>query len=69
MLINLVPEFLAVLDAVDREAAYRQYFESHKPFLSAYWQNYVLDPDSPTAQDVILRALSADRSDLRALLA
>jgi hypothetical protein len=68
VLINLVPEFLAVLDAADREAAYRHYFESHKPFLSAYWQNYVLDPESPTAHDVVLRALSADRSDLRALL-
>ena len=68
MLINLVPEFLAVLDAADREAAYRHYVESHKPFLSAYWQNYVLDPESPTAHDVVLRALNADRSDLRALL-
>jgi hypothetical protein len=49
VLINLLPDFLAVLDAHDREAAYRQYREAHRPILDAYWRNYVLDPDSPHA--------------------
>ena len=48
MLINLLPDFLAVLEAADREEAYRQYRESHRPILDAYWRNYVLDPDTPT---------------------
>ena len=47
VLINLLPDFLAVLEAPDREAAYRQYREAHRPILDAYWRNYVLDPDSP----------------------
>ena len=47
VLINLLPDFLAVLEAHDREAAYRQYREAHRPILDAYWRNYVLDPDSP----------------------
>ena len=67
MLINLLPDFLAVLDAHDREAAYRQYREAHRPILDAYWRNYVLDPDSPHADDIIAHALKADRSDLLAL--
>ena len=37
VLINLLPDFLAVLDAHDREAAYRQYREAHRPILDAYW--------------------------------
>lgn len=68
MLINLVPDFLAVLDASDRESAYRQYLENHRPVLDAYWRNYVLDPDSPHAGEIITNALRADRSDLLALL-
>ena len=67
MLINLLPDFLAVLDAHDREAAYRQYREAHRPILDAYWRNYVLDPDSPHADAIIAHALNADRSDLLAL--
>ncbi len=67
MLINLLPDFLAVLDAHDREAAYRQYREAHRPILDAYWRNYVLDPDSPHADEIIAHALKADRSDLLAL--
>jgi len=67
VLINLLPDFLAVLDAHDREAAYRQYREAHRPILDAYWRNYVLDPDSPHADDIIAHALKADRSDLLAL--
>ena len=67
MLINLLPDFLAVLDAGDREAAYRQYRESHRPILDAYWRNYVLDPDSPHAGEIVTAALRADRSDLLTL--
>jgi hypothetical protein len=67
VLINLLPDFLAVLDAHDREAAYRQYREAHRPILDAYWRNYVLDPDSPHADEIIASALRADRSDLLAL--
>jgi Predicted Zn-dependent protease (DUF2268) len=67
VLINLLPDFLAVLDAHDREAAYRQYREAHRPILDAYWRNYVLDPDSPHADDIVAHALKADRSDLLAL--
>ena len=67
VLINLLPDFLAVLDAPDREAAYRQYREAHRPILDAYWRNYVLDPDSPHADEIVAAALRADRSDLYAL--
>jgi predicted Zn-dependent protease DUF2268 len=67
VLINLLPDFLAVLDAHDRQAAYRQYREAHRPILDAYWRNYVLDPDSPHADEIIARALRADHSDLLAL--
>ncbi len=69
MLINLLPDFLAVLDAHDREAAYRQYREAHRPILDAYWRNYVLDPDSPHADDIVAAALRAERGDLLALAA
>ena len=68
VLINLVPEFLAVLDAADREAAFHHYLDSHRPILTAYWHNYVLDLDSPPAAAVIRHALTADRADLLALL-
>ena len=69
MLINLLPDFLAVLDAPDREAAYQQYREAHRPILDAYWRNYVLDPDSPHAGEIVSSALKADRSDLQGLAA
>nr|MBA2627824.1 hypothetical protein [Gemmatimonadales bacterium] len=68
MLINLLPDFLAVLDAPDPPAAYQQYRDAHRPILDAYWRNYVLDPDSPQAEEVIDSALRADRSDLTALM-
>lgn len=68
MLINLVPEFLAALDAPDPVEAYRRYLRDHFPVLSAYWHNYILDLDSPHAQEVIERTLTADRRDLHALL-
>ena len=68
MLVNLVPEFLATLAAPDPTAAYHEYLDRHRPVLSAYWQNYVLDPDSPHAEPIIETALRADRSDLKRLL-
>ncbi len=69
VLINLVPDFLAVLADADREAAWQRYFESHSAILTAYWRNYVLEPGSPAADVVVRNALAADRSDLHALLA
>jgi hypothetical protein len=68
VLINLLPEFIEILGSSNREAAYQRYFDSHRAVLSAYWNNYVLDPDSPHAAEVIATTLRADRSDLRALL-
>jgi hypothetical protein len=67
VLINLLPDFLAVLGAENRESAYRQYHESHRLILDAYWRNYVLDPDSPHAGEIVASALKADRSDLLGL--
>jgi Predicted Zn-dependent protease (DUF2268) len=67
VLINLLPDFLAVLDADDRESAYQHYRDSHRLILDAYWQNYVLDPGSPQAGDFLAAALQADRNDLRLL--
>jgi len=69
VLINLIPEFLDVLASADREAAYHRYLQSHRDVLSSYWSNYVLDLDSPGANQVIRDAVAADRSDLHALLA
>jgi uncharacterized protein (DUF1778 family) len=68
MLVNLVPEFLAVLAAPDPAAAYHDYLDRHKPVLQSYWRNYVLDPASPHAEQVIAGALRADRGDLTRLL-
>lgn len=68
MLINLVPQFLAARDAPDPLQAYHHYLDEHRPVLEAYWRNYVLDPDGPHAEEVILRALSAGRRDLQQLL-
>jgi hypothetical protein len=69
VLINLLPDFFAVLESGDREAAYRQYRESHRPILDAYWRNYVLDPDTPHADTIVAAALKADRGDLYGLAA
>ena len=68
MLINLLPEFLDILASSNREAAYRNYLDAHRAVLSAYWGNYVLDLESPHAEEVISTALRADRSDLRTML-
>src|SRR6267142_2075829 len=68
MLINLLPDFFAILDSTDRIAAYRSFFESHRRLLQAYWHNYVIDPDSPHFADVVRSTVLADRDDLRAML-
>ena len=68
MLINLLPDFFAILDSTDRIAAYRNFFESHRPLLQAYWHNYVIDPDSPHFMDVVRSTVLAEREDLRAML-
>jgi hypothetical protein len=68
MLVNLVPEFLAALEARDPLDAYRRYLTEHEQVLGAYWRNYVLDLDSPHAEGVIRRALAAGRRDLRELI-
>jgi hypothetical protein len=68
MLVNLIPEFLAVLAAPDRAAAYHEYLDRHRPVLAAYWHNYVLDLESPHAEQIVAAALRAERSDLARLL-
>jgi hypothetical protein len=68
MLVDLIPEFLACVSAPDPVAAYHAYLDRHQPVLKSYWHNYVLDPDSPHAERVIVDALRADRADLRRLL-
>jgi hypothetical protein len=69
MLRNLLPDFLAVLDSEDRVAAYRRYFEAHRPLLAAYWDNYVVDPDGAHFEEVVRATIAANRDDLRAMLA
>ena len=68
MLVNLVPEFLAAVAAPDPRGAYHEYLDRHRPILRSYWTNYVLDPDSRAADDVILSVLRADRADLLRML-
>jgi hypothetical protein len=68
MLINLLPDFLAVLESTDRVAAYQRYFDAHRRLLEAYWHNYVIDPDGPHFADVVRATVAAGRSDLRAML-
>src|SRR5512145_3157845 len=68
MLVNLLPDFLAVLNSSDRVAAYHRYYESHRHRLAAYWHNYVLDPDTTHFEEVVRMAALADRSDLLAML-
>jgi hypothetical protein len=68
MLINLLPEFFAVLSASDRVAAYQRYYSTHRRVLEPYWHNYVLDPEGPHFIDVVRSTVHADRADLRAML-
>ena len=69
MLINLLPDFLAVAASEDPVAAYERYFAAHRDLLAAYWHNYVLDPDGPHFAEVVSGAVRADRTDLHAMLA
>lgn len=68
MLINLLPDFFALLDSSDPVAAYNRYFDAHRRLLEAYWLNYVIEPSGPHFQDIVRSTLAADRSDLRAML-
>lgn len=68
MLINLIPDFFALLDSSDPSAAYRRYYSSHLRILEPYWRNYVLDPDTSHFDEVALSVLRADRHDLSAML-
>ena len=68
MLINLLPEFFAVLESRDPFEAYQQYFAAHRKLLEAYWHNYVIEPAGPHFHEIIRETLRASREDLRALL-
>jgi hypothetical protein len=68
MLINLIPDFFALLDSTDPVAAYRRYYSAHLRILEPYWRNYVLDPDTSHFDDVARSVMHADRRDLRAML-
>jgi hypothetical protein len=68
MLINLLPDFFAVLNSIDRVAAYHRYFEAHRRILEPYWQNYVVDPTGPHFADVARATALADRADLTEML-
>jgi hypothetical protein len=68
MLINLLPDFFAVLQSADPVAAYHRYFETHRAILGAYWHNYVIEPTGPHFNDVVRETVRADRTDLRAML-
>ena len=69
MIIDLVPDFLALRAAPDPVDAYLGYLERHRALLGSYWHNYVLDLDTPAARDVITAAVQAGRADLERLLA
>ena len=68
MLINLLPDFLAVLNSTDQVAAYQRYFDAHRPLLEAYWHNYVVDPEGPHFLEIVRGTVAADREDLRTML-
>ena len=68
MLINLLPDFFAVLNSTDRVAAYQRYFQAHRKVLEPYWHNYVVDPDGPHFGDVVRATALAGRADLREML-
>jgi hypothetical protein len=69
MLINLLPDFFAILESTDRVAAYQRYYDAHRRLLAPYWHNYVVDPEGPHFSDVVRGAVDAARADLRAMLA
>lgn len=68
MIINLLPDFLAVLNSTDRVSAYHAYFDRHRALLSAYWDNYVIEPQGPHFEEVVRNTCAAARDDLLALI-
>lgn len=68
MLVNLSSDFLSLLEEKDPLQAYQRFIDEHRPVLHWYWHNYVLDLDSPHAEEIMARTISARRDDLRALL-
>ena len=68
MIINLLPDFLAVFNSVDRVTAYHAYFDRHRALLSAYWDNYVIEPQGPHFEEVVRATCAASRDDLQAML-
>ena len=69
MLINLLPQFFAVLQSAEPEVAYRRYFEEHRDLLDAYWYNYVIEPVGPQFDEIVRDVVRADRTDLLATIA
>jgi len=69
MLINLLPDFFAVLDSTDRSAAYQRYFAGHRTILEPYWQNYVIDPEGPHFADIVRTTVGAGRTERADLIA
>ena len=69
MLINLLPDFFAVVSASDPVAAYQHYYSTHRRILEPYWHNYVVDPEGPHFLDVVRATVHANRDDLHAMLA
>lgn len=67
MLINLLPDFLAVLQDDDPEDAYHRYFEEHARILCAYWDNYVVEPAAPQFDEIVRDTVQARRDDLLAM--
>ncbi len=68
MLINLLPDFFAVLDSTDPAAAYQRYLATHRRILRSYWENYVIPPEGPHFLDIVRGTVAADRADLRSML-
>lgn len=68
MLINLLPDFFAVVRASDPVAAYQRYYATHRRILEPYWHNYVVDPEGPHFLDVVRSTVHAERDDLRSML-
>jgi hypothetical protein len=69
LVINLLPDFFAVLQSAEPDAAYHRYLDAHRPLLDAYWHNYVIEPTGPQFDEVVRHVVRADRDDLRAMLA
>lgn len=68
MLINLLPDFFAVLDSTDPVTAYQRYLAAHDRVLRSYWDNYVIPPDGPHFSQILRGVVAADRADLRSML-